>query len=390
MGRFWVVVYSMTAAAHLPFAFALGNVLSERVGPSAALLALPICAASVWMLRARIELVKEDRPLSTARLLFVEEPYFVHWCATVASVPFCLLAGLVWTLAWLAGRGHISAPSLGALGLVAYLAGLALSFYGVIVRRRWVRLRTIDVVVPGLAPGLDGYRIAQLSDLHIGGLWPRARAERWVRAANRLEVDLIALTGDYVTSGTAFHGDIAALLTRLRARDGVLAVMGNHDYFGDGEPLLSLLRDGGVTVLRNRNLCIERGGDGLVIAGVDDTYTRRADVELALRGRNRALPLIALAHDPLLFPELARRGAALVLSGHTHGGQLALPFMATRVNLARLSYRHHAGLYRLGSSVLHVHPGLGTTGPPVRIGAAPEITVLCLVSPSRAHARSTP
>src|SRR5439155_19156687 len=123
-------------------------------------------------------------------------------------------------------------------------------------------------------PAFDGYRIAQLSDLHIGGLWPKARAERWARRVNALDVDSIALTGDYVTSGTAFHGDIAALLGAMRARDGVIAVMGNHDYFGEGEPLLSLLREGGVEVLHNRSRRVARGEAGLVFVGVDDTYTR--------------------------------------------------------------------------------------------------------------------
>lgn len=378
MGRFWLIVYGVTAAAHLPFALALAALLTRASGPRAALLALPISALLVWLLRGRVERVKHDRALSRARLLLLEEPYYVHWCAALVSVPLSLLIAPALLAASLAGARFARGPQLGDIAAAAYLGGLALSFYGVVVRRRWVRVRTIDVVVPGLGAAFDGYRIAQLSDLHIGGLWPRARAERWARLANRLEVDLIALTGDYVTSGTAFHADIAAVLTSLRARDGVIAVMGNHDYFGEGEPLLTLLAEGGVSVLHNRSLRLSRGEDGLVIAGVDDTYTRRADVALALAGRRAGEPLIVLAHDPQLFPELARGGADLVLSGHTHGGQLALPFAAERLNLARLSYLHHAGLYRIGASWLYVHPGLGTTGPPVRIGAAPEITVLRL------------
>ncbi len=199
-----------------------------------------------------------------------------------------------------------------------------------------------------------------------------------MRRANALDVDLVALTGDYVTSGTAFHHDIAAVLSELRARDGVFAVLGNHDYFGEGEPMISMLREGTVTVLRNEHRTISRGDDRLVVAGVDDTYTRRADIARALRGREPGLPVVALAHDPQLFTELARCGAALVLSGHTHWGQLALPFVAERVNLSRLSYRYHAGLYSSGASTLYINPGLGTTGPPVRLGAPPEITVLRL------------
>jgi predicted MPP superfamily phosphohydrolase len=246
------------------------------------------------------------------------------------------------------------------------------------VRRRWVRVRTVDVPIAGLGVAFDGYRIAHLSDLHIGGLCPRARAERWCARVAALDVDLVALTGDYVTHGDAFHEDIAAVLSSMRARDGVIAVLGNHDYFGDIEALVTLLRARGVEVLRNQHRTLARGGSAITIAGVDDTWSRRADVEGAVAGRDEALPLLALAHDPQLFPALARRGAALVLSGHTHWGQLALPFFATRVNLSRLTYPYHAGVYREGAAVLYISPGLGTTGPPARLGAPPEITVLRL------------
>jgi predicted MPP superfamily phosphohydrolase len=154
--------------------------------------------------------------------------------------------------------------------------------------------------------------------------------------------------------------------------------MGNHDYFGDGEPLIRMLREGGVTVLRNEWTTIERDGSRVTLAGVDDTWTRRADVARSLKGRDASLPVIALAHDPALFPKLARAGASLVLSGHTHWGQIAAPFLATRYNISRLSFRYHAGMYREGGSTLYIHPGLGTTGPPIRIGSPPEITVLRL------------
>jgi uncharacterized protein len=168
------------------------------------------------------------------------------------------------------------------------------------------------------------------------------------------------------------------VVAAMRGRDGAVAVMGNHDYFGDGESLVALLRAHGVAVLRNEHRVLCRAGDALTLAGVDDTWSRRANVARALAGHDSMRPLIALAHDPQMFPELARRGAALVLAGHTHWGQIALPFLATRYNLSRLSYRYHAGLYRDGAAALYVSPGLGTSGPPIRLGAPPEITVLRL------------
>jgi hypothetical protein len=205
---------------------------------------------------------------------------------------------------------------------------------------------------------------------------PRARVEGWVRRVNALDVDLVALTGDYVTSGVHFHHDIAVALGGLSGRDGVLAVMGNHDYFGDGEPLMTELRARGIRLLRNEHVTIERADASLTVAGVDDVYTARIDIDAALDGA--AEPLVVLAHDPRSFPELASRGAALVLSGHTHWGQIALPWLAERFNYARTMTRYHAGLMREGRATLYVNPGLGTTGPPVRLGTWPEITVLVL------------
>jgi hypothetical protein len=381
MRRFWIALYTLTAITHAPFGLGLARALNRAGVRWPALFAALLSIAAALLLRGRVANARMDGPVARWKLHFIEEPFYVHWCATLVSAPLFLLGALGLTARHLLlahdASGAITAE-IGDLAIVTYLAGLTLSFYGVMVRRRWVRVRTLEISVVGLGAELDGYRIAQLSDLHIGGLAPRRHAERWVARANALDVDLVALTGDYVTTGTAFHHDIAAALTQLRARDGVVAVMGNHDYFGDGEPMMSLLRRGGVTVLCNEHRTIERGDDRLVIAGVDDTYTRRADIERALAGRDDRLPLVALAHDPQLFGELARRGAALVLSGHTHWGQLALPFAAERVNLSRLSYRYHAGLYSSGASTLYVHPGLGTTGPPVRLGAPPEITVLRL------------
>ena len=194
------------------------------------------------------------------------------------------------------------------------------------------------------------------------------------------EPDVVALTGDYVTSGVRFHEDIAAALGGLRATEGVFAVMGNHDYFGEGEPLMSLLRDRHIMLLRNEHRVIERDGARLCLAGVDDVYTRRIDVDAALRGRDEEIPLIVMAHDPCTFPALARRGAALVLSGHTHWGQVAVPFLARHLNYNALHVEHHAGRYRIDDSQLYVSAGLGTTGPPLRLGAAPEIVVIDLVA----------
>lgn len=383
MRRFRIAIFTITLVAHLPFAaavaFALDRLGAPRAGSGS--IAAAMAAIGVLLLEGRLRRARADGPIPSWKLLLVEEPYYAHWCAAVLACPLFVIASLVVLARALIVGATGAADLVGALGaaaLVSYGAALSLCLYGVMVRRRWVRVRAIDVPVAGLAPSFDGYRIAHLSDLHIGGLWPRERAEMWVRRVRDLDVDLVALTGDYVTHGDTFHHDIAAVIGEMRGRDGAVAVLGNHDYFGDVEPLVTLLRARGVTVLRNEHVSLARGDQAITIAGVDDTWSRRADVARAISGAPADQPMIALAHDPQLFPELARRGARVVLSGHTHWGQIAVPFWPTRYNLSRLTYRLHAGSYRDGGALLLINPGLGTTGPPVRIGAPPEITVLCL------------
>jgi uncharacterized protein len=267
-------------------------------------------------------------------------------------------------------------PTTFALG--AYLFFLAVAAWGVFVRRRWVLTRELSVEIAGLPPEFEGYRVAQLSDLHIGGLTPRRWGEAWAKRSNAASPNLVVVTGDLVTSGVEFHGDIAQVIGALKAEDGVVVSMGNHDYFGEGEPLISLLRERGVVVLRNQGMTLTRGEASIFVAGVDDTWTRRADVEQALADRKPGATTLVLSHDPDLFPLAAKHGVDLVLSGHTHGGQVAFPFLAKFLSLAKLAHRFHLGLYRDGDSTLYVHPGLGTTGPPIRVGVAPEVAILTL------------
>jgi predicted MPP superfamily phosphohydrolase len=376
MRRFLVGIVVITAFLQIPFVLGAHRLLERAGAPYAWLVASALGLGALALLPGRIRRARNDAPIATARLLAIEEPYFVHWCATVLAGVLFIVGALGAGLS--SAVGLVARVDVGEIAAAAYVASLAVAAFAVVVRRRWLRVRELDVAVPGLPPAFDGYRIAQLSDLHIGSYCPRGRAERWVRRANALAADAVALTGDYVTSGVAFHRTIASVLSGLHARDGVFAVMGNHDYFGDGEPLASLLREGGVRVLRNERATVERGKDALTIAGIDDTWTRRANIRTMLDGFSFASPLVVLAHDPDLFPALAEEGASLVLSGHTHWGQIAVPFFAQRWNLSRLSTRLTGGIYREGDATLYVHPGLGTTGPPVRLGSPPEITVLRL------------
>lgn len=388
MRRFFVALWVFTAVAHVVVLAAHREILTRAGVPFPSVVALVIAVALVASLGRRMELMRDDRPISRARRA-MELVYYTHWCAAVGASLLFVAGGAVALAAWGAARvasrelPEITAP----LVLGSYAAGLAISAYAIGFRGRRARVRTVEIEVRGLHPSLDGYRIAQLSDLHVGALLGRRAADRWIERANALGPDLVALTGDYVTNGVRFHGEIADIVAGLRAKDAVVAVLGNHDYFGGGEPLATYLRERGIALLRNERLTITRGPASIEIAGVDDTWTRHADVDGTMRGFEGERPLVALSHDPALFPAFAKRGAALVLSGHTHWGQVGVPFLAERYNLARRVFRYSAGLYRDGASALYVNPGLGTTGPPIRFGSPAEITLIVLRAATDPDAR---
>jgi predicted MPP superfamily phosphohydrolase len=334
-----------------------------------------LVVVSLFAGRARAAM-PDRRGRHPAIVRFFDVPYFILWCAALWTLIPSVVATVFAPIVDLARGRELSLPA--GVYMYAYLSGLVVCAYGVLVRRRWVRVVEREVAIPGLDARLEGLRIAHLSDLHIGSLTPLSWGLGWARSANAKQPDLAVVTGDMVTSGTDFHPDVAEVIGALRAKHGVFSSMGNHDYFGEGEPLVDMLRAKGVTVLRNEGVVVERGGAKLWMAAIDDTWTRRDDVDAAMRDRPAdAATAVLLAHDPNRFPAAADAGADLVLSGHTHGGQVGVPFVP-RWNLAMFGYPYNIGVYRRNRSVLYVHPGLGTTGPPFRLGAAPEVTILVL------------
>ncbi len=378
MSRFRKILLAITALCHVPFVVAMAE-LARRSGvstPAAIGAAVAAGILGTYLFHGRAEKIANDAPRAFAPTFLFDVPYYVHWSACV----YCLIPSIVYVIGEPIVDAIRSAPIGPSPGffLWTYASGLVVSLYGVTIRRWWVVTRRVDIPIRGLDARLDGYRIVQLSDLHIGALTPAWWGQRWVDRANAENPDAVAVTGDLVTSGVAFHEDIANLLGGLRARDGVFCAMGNHDYFGEGEPLISLIRERGPKVLRNEGIVVERDGARLFLTAIDDTWTRRANVEKALEERPPNVPTVMLAHDPDKFAQIAKHGVDLVLSGHTHGGQIAVPFLARFINASKLAHRFHLGVYRDGDSTLYVHPGLGTTGPPIRLGVAPAVVVLTL------------
>lgn len=269
---------------------------------------------------------------------------------------------------FLARTGAVAAGA-ASVGLVGVGAANALGAPDLV--QLPVRLRRLD-------PAFNGFRIAVVSDIHLGPLSGRAHTERIVRMINDAAPDLVAIVGDLVDGTVDELGPAAAPLQDLDSRHGTFFVTGNHEYFVS-EPLAWLreLERLGVQPLRNENTVIRRGAAALDLVGINDlageSHSDAPDLGKALTGTDPSRPTVLLAHQPVMVSEAAARGVDLQLSGHTHGGQM-WPFHYI-VSAVQPSL---AGLSTVQDTQLYVSRGAGFWGPPVRIGAPPDITVLTL------------
>jgi predicted MPP superfamily phosphohydrolase len=256
--------------------------------------------------------------------------------------------------------------ALGTVGAGTYFANAA-----PVVERVPIRLRTLD-------PALDGFRIVTFSDGHLGPTVGRRRFERLVDIINAQQPDAVAIVGDLVDGSVDELRDDVAPLADLVTEQGVFFVTGNHEYFVDTAPWLRHLSTLGIDVLRNERVALTRGGAAFDLAGIDDRTAASAgvpghgaDLDAALDGRDESTPVVLLAHQPVMVAQAAAAGVDLQLSGHTHGGQL-WPFDY----VIQLEQGVVEGLSRHGDTQLYVTRGAGYWGPPVRVGARPEVTVV--------------
>jgi predicted MPP superfamily phosphohydrolase len=225
-----------------------------------------------------------------------------------------------------------------------------------------------------LPRSLEGFRIVHLSDVHHSAFTSREQIARAVQTANRLKPDIVALTGDYISHDRKFAAPCAELLGHLRASFGVYAVLGNHDHWTDASLITDLFRAEGITVLVNEGMRFELNGAAFWLAGVDDTMVGLEDLSLALAGCSDDEMKLLLAHNPIILRRAARAGVDLVLSGHTHGGQVAL--RPERGSRSRARRRMLQGLGRQGDTQIYVTRGVGTVILPVRYGCPPEVSLL--------------
>ena len=280
------------------------------------------------------------------------------------------LAGLRVTDHWL----DLSASGVVVAALLVTLAG----FYNA---RKAPRVKTVDIPLKDLPPALQGFRIAQISDMHIGPTIKRPAMKYVVARINQLQVDVVAITGDLVDGNVYELSRHVAPLAGLRSSHGTFFVTGNHEYYSGVHPWLKYLPSLGVRVLLNEHVIILHKHAPIVIAGVTDfsaaSYdtSHRTDVALAITGAPRAAVKVLLAHQPRSATAAEQAGFDLQLSGHTHGGQF-LPWNF----FVRFQQPFTAGLHRVKDMLVYVSRGTGYWGPPKRFGSPSEITLLRLVA----------
>lgn len=267
-------------------------------------------------------------------------------------------------------------------------AGLAL--YAGEVERHWVEVTHQPIVLAGLPSSFEGMRIAQLSDIHLDEYTEPMFLRHVIDRVNQMQPDMVVLTGDFVSDGLgATHYEIGAawqcanLLTGLKCQQR-FAVLGNHDIGVSAKQVSAALGDNGIHLLRNGHVAIERTGGRIWLAGLDDPVlgTPKPEVAIPSSIRNvRNEPVLLLCHAPdyadILLNHEAGSAVGLMLSGHTHGGQVRLPFLGA-VELPELGQKYIEGLFHFGTMQLYVNRGIGTVGVPFRFNCPPEITLFSL------------
>ncbi len=250
---------------------------------------------------------------------------------------------------------------------------------------RQIEITHQRILLPKLPPEFHGFRIAQLSDIHHSPYFSEEEIGIAVRRANELDADLVVLTGDYISHSRDYIPSCARALAELKAPHGVFAVLGNHDHWTDGKAMWAALAEQGIRVLTNENHKLSLGQSHIRLLGVDDLMVGQDDLQLALLGSSIEETRILLCHNPRIIREAARASIDLVLSGHTHGGQINWRLLTGRKDsklnrwLRRPSRRLTRGHTELGATQLYVNRGLGTVIAPLRYGCPPEITLLELI-----------
>ena len=243
-----------------------------------------------------------------------------------------------------------------------------------------IEIKPVAVTLPRLDPAFSGYRMVQISDIHIGTWMTRANLEHIVYLVNQQQPDLIVITGDFVTIEPVDYwaGELVPALSQLVAREGTVAILGNHDHWTNPHIVREIIRVSGLIELSNDVLTLERERSLLHIAGVDDYWMRQTDLDRVLDQLPAAGAAVLLAHEPDFADISAATGRFdLQISGHSHGGQVVLPFIGPPI-LPKYGHKYPLGRYQVGNMIQYTNRGIGMVAPYVRFNCRPEITVYTL------------
>jgi hypothetical protein len=253
--------------------------------------------------------------------------------------------------------------------------------YAKFIEPNWIEINSMELTLPHLAAEFNGYRIVQISDIHTDKSTTQKRLTHIFSLVNQQKPDLVAMTGDFITGGSEkFLPKFEATLNQIQAKDKIVAVLGNHDYWADPLPISQALTKNGILNLGNEVYTLQRGNSKLHIAGVDDIYMGKQRLDLVLSKLTDDSAAILLAHEPdYADTSAATKRFDLELSGHSHAGQIRLPFFKPPI-LPTLGQKYYNGLYRVGEMMQYTNRGIGTTGLHLRFASRPEITVFTLKS----------
>ncbi|HXD33464.1 MAG TPA: metallophosphoesterase [Pyrinomonadaceae bacterium] len=254
----------------------------------------------------------------------------------------------------------------------------ATAAYSTLIAPHRYEVTQTDILIHNLPQRFEGFRITQLTDIHHSRIVDLSEVQHVVKLANETKPDLMVLTGDYTTSYRRYIEPCAEALAQLKAPEGVWAVLGNHDHYTDPELTTRALLRQHIAVMNNSNTILKRGPDAIQLAGIDDWSWNGTDWLRAFYGRDEKLPLVLLSHQPSVLDLAESKSASLIISGHTHGGQIKLPFIGAPARFATIDLKYANGLFRRGLTQLYVSRGTGVIGLPVRLGVGPEIAVLRL------------
>ena len=378
------------AAAHIPS-------LGRRLGVCGAVLAVYLFLYQLnlgdWRQHGTpVRLTLRDALLSAPFLWWAASSLIAFLVVILFAIPRAIVAGSRWILHRLrASSAEIQSPErrgfLERAAAVAAGAPFVAGAYGLLYGRLNLETTAPTIPLPRLPRAFEGFRICQLSDIHIGPFMPAEEIRKYVAIANAQKAEMIVLTGDFVTFDPSTQVAVVEALRGLRAPFGVYGSLGNHDAWTRVEgSIAELFRQTGVRILRGANVAITVHGESFNLIGVDFQSPRRFGPSLPVKHLlgniehlvDRDRVNILLSHNPDTFDRAAELGIDLSLAGHTHGGQAALEFISPEIAPSRLVTPYVAGWFRKPGGQLYVNRGIGTIFIPIRIGAPPEITVYSL------------